>query len=149
MAEIRARGSVIEVKVDRREREALLQIVDRVLPMVDDSALATPRAYVDDVLEAEFRRLSGPDLDDTRAVDLEVLRSTLRTQGPIELSEDQAWSWLRMLNVLRLALAERLGLAEDGWEDRFSQRQHRRPPLATLHLLSWIQEELVESLPEI
>lgn len=149
MAEIQGRGPLIQVMVDHREREALLQIVDRVLPMVDESAWATPRAYADDALEAEFQRLSGPDLSDNRAADLEVLRSNLRGEGPIELSVEQAWSWLRVLNVLRLALAERLGLDEDGWEERFSQRQHRRPPLATLHLLSWVQEELVEALPEV
>ncbi len=133
--------------MDSRERRALLQIVDRVRPMVEQSNWAFPRAYEDDELEQEFQRLAGADLAVSRQADLDTLRSCLDQDSPIELTEEQTWSWLRALNVLRLALAERLGLDEDGWEEHFSPRQHRRPPLATLHLLSWVQEELVAALP--
>lgn len=132
--------------MDRRERAALLQILERLEPMLDESTWAKPRAYEEEELEQEFRRLVGSDLDDSRSSDVTRMRSSLESDGPILLSSDETWGWLRALNVLRLALAERLGLDEDGWEDRFSQRQHRRPPLATLHLLSWVQEELVEAL---
>ncbi len=146
MAEIRGHGERIEVLVDRREREALLQIVDRVRPMVDESTWAFPRAYEQEDLEEEFQRLAGADLLQSRESDIATLRGCLESGDPIELTEQETWSWLRALNVLRLALAERLGLDSDGWEERFSSRQHRRPPLATLHLLSWVQEELVDAL---
>ncbi|MHB1576422.1 MAG: DUF2017 family protein [Candidatus Dormibacteria bacterium] len=146
MAEIRGHGEIVEVLVDQRERQALLQIVDRVRPMLEESNWAFPRAYEQEELEQEFQRLAGADLLKSREADLETLRGCLDSQAPIELTEEQTWSWLRALNALRLALAERLGLDQDGWEERFSPRQHRRPPLATLHLLSWVQEELVEAL---
>jgi len=146
VAQIRRSEESIEVLVDRRERAALLQILERLEPMLEESSWANPRAYDDEKLEQEFRRLVGSDLDDSRSSDIAKMRSSLESEGPILLSHEATWGWLRALNVLRLALAERLGLDEDGWEDRFSQRQHRRPPLATLHLLSWVQEELVEEL---
>ncbi len=148
MAEIRGHGGLVEVLVDQRERRALLEIVDRVRPMLAESNWAFPRAYEQEDLEREFQRLAGADLVKSREADLDTLRCCLDSRASIELTEEQTWSWLRALNVLRLALAERLGLDKDGWEDRFSPRQHRRPPLATLHLLSWLQEELVEALPQ-
>lgn len=146
LAEIRRSGELVEVLVDRRERETLLKILDRLEPMVEGSRWARPRAYEDEREEVEFRRLVGSDLDQARATDLAAVRSALGSSEPIRLDAEQAWSWLRSLNVLRLALAERLGISEDGWEDQYSTRQHRRPPLATLHLLSWVEEELVEAL---
>jgi hypothetical protein len=148
LAEIRGHGKLVEVLVDQRERQALLQIVDRVRPMVEESNWAFPRAYEQEDLEQEFQRLTGADLLKSRESDLDTLRGSLDSAEPIVLSSEQTWGWLRALNVLRLALAERLGLDEDGWEERFSPRQHRRPPLATLHLLSWLQEELVEALAQ-
>jgi hypothetical protein len=146
LAQIRRSGELIEVRVDRREREALTKILERLEPMVADSRWAIPRAYDDDGLEEEFRRLVGADLVQSRSADLAAVRSTLAGDVPVLLDPEQTWSWLRALNVLRLALAERLGIEQDGWEEGYTTKEHRRPPLATLHLLSWLQEELVEAL---
>ena len=148
MAQISRCGELIEVLVDRREREALTKILERLEPMVADSRWASPRAYQDDTLEEEFRRLVGSDLELSRSADLEAVKSTLSGDVPVLLDSELTWSWLRALNVLRLALAERLGIEEDGWEDRYTTKEHRRPPLATLHLLSWLQEELVDALDD-
>ncbi len=130
----------------RRERQALVKILERLEPMLEDSRWAHARAYDDEVLEDEFQRLGGSDLEDARAADLALVRAALGGDVPIRLDPEQTWSWLRALNVLRLALAERLGIEEDGWEEQYSAREHQRPPLATLHLLSWVQEELIEAL---
>jgi hypothetical protein len=146
LAQIRRSGELIEVRVDRREREALTKILERLEPMVAESRWASPRAYDDDGLEEEFRRLVGEDLEQARSADLAAVRSTLAGDVPVLLDLEQTWSWLRALNVLRLALAERLGIEQDGWEEGYTTKEHRRPPLATLHLLSWLQEELVEAL---
>lgn len=132
--------------MSRGERKALLRILERLAPMVEESRWARPRAYDDQGMEDEYQRLVGADLAQGREADLSQVRALLDSDQRILLSADQAVAWLRSLNLLRLALAERLGLTADGWEDRFSPQEHRRPPLATLHLLSWVQEELVEAL---
>jgi len=146
LAEIGRSGELIEVRVGRRERQALAQILERLEPMLEDSRWTKSRAYEDDAEEEEFQRLVGSDLEQARAGDMAAVRSALDADRPIRLDVEETWRWLRALNFLRLALAERLGIEEDGWEDRYSPREHRRPPLATLHLLSWVQEELVEAL---
>ncbi|HEY6539070.1 MAG TPA: DUF2017 family protein [Candidatus Dormibacteraeota bacterium] len=146
MAQINRQGELVQVRVGRGERKALLQILERLEPLVDHSQWARPRAYQEDADEAEFQRLVGTDLADSRAADLGQVRDALEAEGRILLSADSAMAWLRALNLLRLALAERVGITSDGWEEQYSIHEHRRPPLATLHLLSWLQEGLVEAL---
>lgn len=115
---------------------------------MDESQWARPRAYQNSEDEKEFQRLVGIDLADSRAADLAQVREILESDQRILLTSDSAMAWLRALNLLRLALAERLGITADGWEDGFSLQDHRRPPLATLHLLSWVQEGLIEALDD-
>ncbi len=132
--------------MSRGERRALLQILVRLEPLVEHSHWARPRAYEEEAEEAEFQRLVGTELADSRAADLAQVRELLESEERILLSTEGAMAWLRALNLLRLALAERLGITADGWEEEHTLQEHRRPPLATLHLLSWIQEGLVEAL---
>ncbi|MFZ0994771.1 MAG: DUF2017 family protein [Candidatus Dormiibacterota bacterium] len=148
MAHITRQAELVHLRVSRGERRALLQIVERLEPLVDDSHWARPRAYQSQEDEKEFQRLVGTDLADSRAADLAQVRETLESDQRILLTAENAMAWLRALNLLRLALAERLGIIADGWEDGFSLQEHRRPPLATLHLLSWVQEGLIEALDD-
>ncbi len=146
MAQINRQGELVYVRVSRGERRALLQILERLEPLVDHSHWAHPRAYLEEEDEEEFQRLVGTDLADSRAADLVQVREVLESDERILLSTDGAMAWLRALNLLRLALAERLEITADGWEEKYTLQEHRRPPLATLHLLSWVQEGLVEAL---
>ncbi|HUY57379.1 MAG TPA: DUF2017 family protein [Candidatus Micrarchaeaceae archaeon] len=146
MAQISRQGELVYLRMSRGERRALRQILERLEPLIDHSRWAHPRAYQEDEDEAEFQRLVGTDLADSRAADLTQVREALEGEARILLSSDQAMAWLRALNLLRLALAERLEITADGWEEKYTVQEHRRPPLATLHLLSWVQEGLVEAL---
>lgn len=146
MAQINRQGELVHLRVGRSERRALLQILDRLEPLVEHSNWAKPRAYHDQEQEQEFQRLVGIDLAQSRAADLALVRQALESHERILLTSEGAMAWMRALNLLRLALAERLGISADGWEEKFTLQEHRRPPLATLHLLSWVQEGLVEAL---
>lgn len=146
MAQINRQGEQVYVRVSRGERKALLQILERLEPLIDDSQWARPRAYQEEEEEREFQRLVGTDLAESRAADLAQVREALESDQRILLSADSAMAWLRALNLVRLALAERIGISADGWEEQYTMQEHRRPPLATLHLLSWVQEGLVEAL---
>jgi hypothetical protein len=146
LAQINRQGEQVYVRVSRAERKALLQILERLEPLIDDSQWARPRAYQEEEEEREFQRLVGTDLAESRAADLAQVREALESDQRILLSSDSAMAWLRALNLVRLALAERIGISADGWEEQYTMQEHRRPPLATLHLLSWVQEGLVEAL---
>ena len=65
---------------------------------------------------------------EARAADLAQVREALESDDRILLSADSAIAWLRALNLLRLALAERVGISTDGWEEQYTMQEHRRPP---------------------
>ena len=103
-------------------------------PSPADPALErlTPAAYPDDEdASREFRRLTRDDSLSRRSDDAGAVLRSLRTAGIVdevtELTEDEAarvvllalddddlGSWMRTLAAVRLVLAERLGIRQDG-----------------------------------
>lgn len=98
----------------------------------DDPALArlTPTAYPDDADAArEFRRLTEGDITARRVADADVMAAALAAIAPsgevdpatelaLELSAAEVGSWMRTLAAMRLVIATRLGIADDGEYDR-------------------------------
>ncbi|MGA9774776.1 MAG: hypothetical protein WBU92_02530, partial [Candidatus Dormiibacterota bacterium] len=88
MAEIRREGDHTVFRIDAKERQALLDIVERIEPMIQISSWVSPRAYQEDDLEEEFRRLAGEDLMRARQADLATLREDLSGALPVRLGPD-------------------------------------------------------------
>ncbi|MGH3366256.1 MAG: DUF2017 domain-containing protein [Nocardioidaceae bacterium] len=129
----------------------------------DDPVLARlfPNAYSgDEEAAGEFRRFTERGLRDQKAdqglqviADLEEagLESGADDDGsdPIELdlSRDQAQSWLRCLTDVRLALATRLGVQQG--DDEFWDALPEDDPRAYMHdvydWLGYVQESLVHA----
>ncbi|MBG6053800.1 hypothetical protein IWX81_000190 [Salinibacterium sp. CAN_S4] len=81
-----------------------------------DPALARllPDAYRnDDAASTEHRRLTELGLVDRKIANANIVVATVATD-PVELDEQSAQSWLRTLTDLRLTLAARLHIEEDG-----------------------------------
>ncbi|HVA22564.1 MAG TPA: DUF2017 family protein [Candidatus Micrarchaeia archaeon] len=152
MAVIRARGDGhegAELELGPSEREALANLVDQLEPLAASSPRVSPAAYPDaEQLEAEYRRLTGPDLEAARSAALATVRRALQETGPVScLGRSEVEAWLRACNALRVALAGEIGIHDDGWEDRLVPSDHARPPYAALHALGWIQQELLAVSP--
>jgi hypothetical protein len=118
----------------------------------DDPALARllPDAYRDDPdASSEFRRYTEWDL---RAGKVDSARTVLATLpeggGRISLSAEEAHAWLRALNDIRLALAVRLGIAEEmpADLDKMAQEDPRYAAFAVYDWLTGIQDSLVQAL---
>ncbi len=107
-----------------------------------------PHAYDDPAMEAEYQRWTVPGLVETRNADIEAMRRGLSSgEEQCYLNEEQAMSWVRALNHLRLAAGGLLGAEEDGWELRAgTDRLLERPEYRMLVALSWMQEALVDAL---
>ncbi len=143
---IQRQAGALEVRLERGERRALLGLLDQLEPLVESSKAGNPSAYEDPGDDQEYRRLALPELQARRKADINVIRGALNSgESRLELSPEAADCWLRALNLMRLALAEEIGITEDGWEERFSPQEHRRQPLVTLHTLTWIQDALLEA----
>lgn len=118
----------------------------------DDPVLARllPDAYREDPRAAgEFRRYTERDLRDGKAAAARTVLDTLPEQGGrVTLSEDQAQTWLRALNDIRLALGVRLEVTEEVHEElaRMDPEDPRYGPLTIYDWLTAVQESLVVAL---
>ena len=102
-----------------------------------------PPAYAtDEDAEDAYRRLVGSQLDDGRVRALATVEATVARPT---LTNDEAESWLRVLNDLRLVLGTRLDVTEEmDWN--LDPNDPSAPELAVYGYLSWLQEQLVEAL---
>jgi len=148
-APFRRRGEVISVRLSAGGR-GILAVVPPLLEAVrstpDDPAVArlTPSAHpTDPEADREFRDLIGPQLAEARAVDRSFLAESLERDGRIDLTVDEAETWVRVIGEARLVLAARLDIRDDGWtfEDLPEDQT-----AALLAYLSWLQDSLVGTL---
>jgi Domain of unknown function (DUF2017) len=118
----------------------------------DDPVLARllPDAYREDPQSAgEFRRYTERDLRDGKAAAARMILDTLPERGGrVTLSDEQAQTWLRALNDIRLALGVRLEVTEEVHEElaRMKPEDPRYGPLTIYDWLTAVQESLVAAL---
>ncbi|GAA3232824.1 DUF2017 domain-containing protein [Actinocorallia longicatena] len=116
-----------------------------------DPALARlfPDGYSgDDDASGEFRRYTETTLKDGKEKDARVVLDTLAFDRRIELDADQAQSWLRALNDLRLALGTRLEITEEN-HARFAELAVDDPAYAMFVTYDWLtqlQDSLIHCL---
>jgi hypothetical protein len=82
-----------------------------------------------------------------RAADIDAVRAALGgSDDRFRLSEEEALTWVRALNHLRLVAGARLGIDDDGWEERSDPSMLEREEYAMLVTLGWVQENVVAAL---
>ena len=98
--------------------------------------------YLDDPeANDEWWRLMGEEITSARRADRAVYRKVLDTEGEPVLSDEDADSFLRVINEARLALGARLGLDVEDDHDRLPEESRQ-----VLDYLGWILEELTMEL---
>ncbi len=115
-----------------------------------------PDAHRDDpLMAAEFRRLVGPGLRETKAANLSAAIAALEpAQGAkLELDEEQARVFAIALTDVRLVVGERLGLRDDEDAERLEVQaargemdEERAWLLAVYDFLTWLQESLTSAM---
>ena len=128
-----------------------------------------PPASENDEEAGEYRRLTQGNLADAHIANLSVLRASLEVAGDIggEGPHDEivierfdALSWLKALNVIRLVLADRMGIENDGDFEALQllcsndlEQVEAEPGVAGLEFLatlyefaSWLQATLIGAL---
>jgi hypothetical protein len=145
----RGDGGAVELRLSRDERSLLAGLLAELRALLDgapgDPSLRRlfPPAYDEEDDERGYREMMGDELLDGRLAALELVAETLDRD---RLSAEEADTWLRALNDLRLVLGTRLDVQEDTFATELRSDDPRAPALAVYAYLSWIQEQLVEAL---
>ena len=77
MASVLKRRGRIQVRLDDRERTAILDIVERLQTHISRALATTPRAYEDEGKQAEYDRWVRPEIERGYEADLDVIRDAL------------------------------------------------------------------------
>jgi hypothetical protein len=145
----RGDGGGVELRLSRDERSLLAGLAAELRALLDgapgDPSLRRlfPPAYDDDDDERAYRDLMGGELLDGRRAALELIADTVDRD---RLTAEEADTWLRALNDLRLVLGTRLDVQEDTFATEPDLSDPRGHALAVYAYLSWIQEQLIEAL---
>ena len=145
----RGDGGAVELRLSRDERALLAGLVEELRALLDgapgDPSLRRlfPPAYDLEDDELAYRDLMGGELLDGRRAALRLVAETVDRE---RLSAEEAETWLRALNDLRLVLGTRLDVQEDTFAEELDQNDPRAPALAVYGYLSWLQEQLVAAL---
>lgn len=120
-------------------------------PVDPAEARLFPDAYAGNAeASADFRRFTERSLREGKLANAAVVRTTLERSGDkVQLSTGEAQAWLLTLNDLRLALAARMELVEEGDAERLAQLPDDDPrseTLAVYDFLTWLQDSLVSAL---
>ena len=118
----------------------------------EDPVLARllPDGYRDDPEAAgEFRKYTEPALRSAKHQAAQEMLDTLpETGGRVQLTQDQALSWLKALNDVRLALGVRLGVTEE-FEEQWGRLKPDDPQWTAFEVYAWlgaVQESLVQAI---
>ena len=130
----------------------MLSQLERPATPPEDPVLARlfPDAYRGDPEAAgEFRRYTEDGLRTAKAENARLVLATLPAEGGrVRLSGEDAQSWLRALNDVRLALGVRLEITED-FEDQLAGLSAGDPRAGYFEVYNWltyVQETLVRAL---
>jgi len=138
----------VEVRLDARERSAVLRMLDTLADFRGGGPRTIPRAYDDPDLDRDYQRLTRPELEQLRDADIAAVRADLgaATRDVCRLDEDRALLWLRALNHLRLVAGGRLGIEKDGWEEDVPLADAQPDEYAMLADLGWLQDGIISAM---
>ena len=145
----RGEGGEVRLRLSPDERRLLAGLVQELRALLDgapgDPSLRRlfPPAYDEEDDERAYRDLMAGELLDGRRAALDLVVETVERD---RLSAEEAESWLRALNDLRLVLGTRLDVQEDTFAEELRPDDPRAPALAVYGYLSWMQEQLIEAL---
>ena len=157
MRPFRRRGGDVVAKLDPAEAHVLGLLLDQLEQLLaadpDDvdgdpvMARLLPAGHRSDPeLAADYRELTEAALRSGKTDDLAAVRASLPPGGgEVRLDAEQAGSWLRTTNDLRLALGERLGVTEETEppEDAVGEEGQQ---LAVYYWLTALQGSLVDAV---
>jgi hypothetical protein len=161
-ARFQLRGDGVIVSLETAEVELLRSVPAELQTVLAGSAKDDPvynrlfpSAYLDPTeenAEQEWQELVHPELLRERLAALELVATTLdravtkRGRAELELAPDEVQAWMGVLNDARLALGTRLGVTEQAEAEEIDPSAPDAAAHALYGWLTWLQNDLVETL---
>lgn len=156
MVSFSRKGSSIRLKLRSYERELLEGLLGEMrllleadLPRVDPvTARLFPDAYETAEEQEDYQEMVGDQLRRDKLRALESVEACVEGEGDLELklTDEDANTWLTVLNDLRLAIGTRLDVTEERMEERVDENDPDAPGLSALHWLGWVQESILREV---
>lgn len=150
------KGSAPRIRLRSHERELLQQLLAEMrvlleaeLPKVDPvTARLFPDAYEDVADQDAYEELIGDQLRRDKLEAVQTVATALAGEGDLDLrlSEQDAGTWLTVINDLRLAIGTRLDVTEEKMEREIDEADPEAQALSALHWLGWVQESLLREM---
>ena len=158
----RRSDNVLSVHLGLHEAVVLKMLPERLRCLLEDPDFNDrvarrffPSAYDDEGSEREYRRLLGDELVRHKLDCVDAFDKTLRTgtvygTGPhrgveVLIKPEEYELWLGFVNDFRLMLGTELDIRDEDWGDEFDPDHPCAEDLALLHLLTWLEEELLRA----
>jgi Domain of unknown function (DUF2017) len=151
-----SRRSQVRVKLRPYERELLQHLLAEMrvlleaeLPKIDPvTARLFPDAYETTPDQEAYQELVGDELRRDKLAALTAVGSAVAGEGSLDLklTEDEASTWLTVINDLRLAIGTRLNVTEERMEEHIDEDDPEASALSALHWLGWVQESLLREM---
>ena len=119
------------------------------LPKADPvTARLFPDAYQFPDEQQAYEELLGDQLRRDKLSALMSLDERIAGEGnlDVKLSEEEANTWLTVINDLRLAIGTRLDVTEDMMEAEIDHDDPEGQAMSALHWLGWLQETILREV---
>ncbi|MGC8460673.1 MAG: DUF2017 family protein [Candidatus Dormibacteria bacterium] len=147
MASIQRREGRIRLTIDHDEQMAIYTIIQHLTRKLGKSWEPPSGAYTDPELQEEYDKWVTPALVATRAAEIEHIATIFaQSTPPIELTDDDAFMFIRVLNILRHVAAAEMGVTDESWSMDDTLEKKHESEYRMLMVLGWIEEEIVNAL---
>ena len=156
MVSFSRKDSTIRLKLHGYERELMKGLLGEMrllleadLPKVDPvTARLFPDAYESSEEQDAYQEMVGDQLRRDKLRALESVETCVAGEGDLDLklSDEDANTWLTVVNDLRLAIGARLDITEELMEADVDESDPDAPALSALHWLGWVQESILREV---
>ena len=153
MAGFEGNEETIRVRLEEHEVGLLQSLLSEMLTLLEADVRADPvnrrlfpDAYDSEEDSATYRELVGEELRTTKVSAVKNMKGALEAarEGSLELSKEDAATWLPVLTDLRLAIGTRNDVTEEKMAEEVDPEDPQSAGILVLHWLGWLQESLVD-----
>lgn len=151
-------GQTIHIRLEEHETGLLLSLLTEMSTLLEADIEADPvnRRLFPDAYDSQedskaYHELVGSELRSDKLAAVKGMKEVLEAggEGTIELSPEDAATWLPVLTDMRLAIGARNDVTEETMARDIDPEDSGSAGILVLHWLGWLQESVLEILTKM